>query len=697
MENNIYIASSLPQSGKSMVLLHLMEMLSGHVKSLGFFRPVILDTPEDDAEIRLIRERYKLDLDPELMYGCNLAMARQMIADGDYDALQKKILNNFKTLDERCDVVICSGPNLSATSSFFKSDFNTDLATNMGCVVVPVINAFNIPKHEIVGITRMTLESLREHHCKVLMAVVNRIAPEIINEVSDLVNKSLGKDPLIYCLPEYPSLGMPTVVEIADTLGLNWVNRPEGIQNNQVEHYKVAAMQLPHFLDHFEDGSLVITPGDRADIVVGCIAADISTAYPKVAGILLTGGLKSSPEVTKLLSGLSSYHVPILSSEMDTFKTVKCLSSVPTRLHPEDVHKISGVLGVTEPRMPSEEILEGINLIKSSTRTPFMFEQELISRAKANKQHIVLPESKDLRILQAAEILRLRNVVDITILGEPEMTRRHINQLGLKLPDVQIIDPVTSNMRQAYADKLYELRKSKGMTEETAYDLMSSDSYYGTMMVYQDDADGMVSGAMHTTQHTIRPAFQFIRTKPDTRIVSSVFLMCLADRILVYGDCAVNPDPSAEELADIAIGSAATAITFGIEPQIAMLSYSSGKSGKGKDVEKVRQATNIVRKLRPDLNIEGPIQYDAAVDPTVAKAKMPDSKVAGKANVCIFPDLNTGNNTYKAVQRSSGAVAIGPILQGLNKPVNDLSRGCLVPDIVNTVAITAIQAQGIGD
>jgi phosphate acetyltransferase len=323
-----------------------------------------------------------------------------------------------------------------------------------------------------------------------------------------------------------------------------------------------------------------------------------------------------------------------------------------------------------------------------------MFEYELIRRAKSVKRHIVLPEGTDDRILRAAEILLLREVVELTLLGDSDEISRKIGSLGLSLGEINIIDPGNSELREKYAQAYYELRKHKGISAEMAYDVMADVSYFGTMMVHHGDADGMVSGAAHTTQHTIRPSFEIIKTKPGCSIVSSVFLMCLADRVLVYGDCAVNPNPNAEQLADIAISSAETARMFGIEPFIAMLSYSTGESGKGEDVELVKEATRLVKESRPDLKVEGPIQYDAAVDAGVAESKLPGSEVAGHATVFIFPDLNTGNNTYKAVQRSAKAVAIGPVLQGLNKPVNDLSRGCLVPDIVNTVTITAIQTQG---
>jgi phosphate acetyltransferase len=326
-----------------------------------------------------------------------------------------------------------------------------------------------------------------------------------------------------------------------------------------------------------------------------------------------------------------------------------------------------------------------------------MFEYELLEKARKHKQHIVLPEGEEERILRAAETLLRREVVEITLLGDEKIIGERIAQLGLKMETVKIIDPKASSLLEEYVETYYDLRKHKGITMENAHDVMCDVNFFGTMMVYKDHADGVVSGSVHSTAATVRPAFEIIKTKPGFSIVSSVFFMCLENRVLVYGDCAVNPNPNAKQLAEIAMSSAQTARTFGIEPVVAMLSYSSGESGKGEDVELVREATKIAKELArnsdPELKLDGPIQYDAAVDPSVARTKMPDSEVAGKATVFIFPDLNTGNNTYNAVQRSAGAVAIGPVLQGLKRPVNDLSRGCTIPDIVNTVAITAIQAQ----
>jgi phosphate acetyltransferase len=380
----------------------------------------------------------------------------------------------------------------------------------------------------------------------------------------------------------------------------------------------------------------------------------------------------------------------------DTYTTALNVSSLEGVLSADNARKISAALGIVEAKVNSGEFIGRLSTARSTRVTPLMFEYEIIQRAKSDRKRIVLPEGTEERILRAAEILRMREVVDITLLGNVEEIRQKASALGISLSDMNIIDPMVSDRRNAFADAYYELRRHKGISRQMAFDTMADVSYFGTMMVHFGEAHGMVSGSVHTTQHTIRPSFEIIKTKPGCSIVSSVFLMCLSDHVLVFGDCAVNPDPNPEQLADIAISSAETALMFGIDPFIAMLSYSTGESGKGAGVDKVREAAKIAKGRRPDLKIEGPIQYDAAVDAGVAKTKLPGSEVAGHATVFIFPDLNTGNNTYKAVQRSANAVAVGPILQGLNKPVNDLSRGCTVTDIVNTVAITAIQAQSTG-
>ncbi len=453
-------------------------------------------------------------------------------------------------------------------------------------------------------------------------------------------------------------------------------------------------MQLRNCLTHLEENTLIVTPGDRGDIIIAMIQANLSKNYPKVAGIILSGGLAPDEPIIKLVEGLETV-VPVVQVQTGTFETVNKVASVKSRIYPENTLKIDLATNAFEKNTDTLSLVDKIVTSKPEGITPRMFQYQLVKRAKLHKKHIVLPEGSDDRILEAAAKLLKQDVVKLTILGKKEDIEASLNRLNIELEskNVTIINPVESPWLPDYISTLYELRKDKNVNMDMAADFMKDSAYFGTMMVYKGDADGMVSGSVNTTQHTIRPALQFIKTKPGVSTVSSVFFMCLQDRVIVFGDCAVIPQPTSEQLADIAISSAESSMMFGIEPRIAMLSYSSGTSGKGEEVEKVRRATELVKARRPDLPIEGPIQYDAAVDPAVGKQKLPNSKVAGQATVLIFPDLNTGNNTYKAVQRETGAVAIGPMLQGLKKPVNDLSRGCTVDDIFNTVVITAIQAQ----
>lgn len=433
--------------------------------------------------------------------------------------------------------------------------------------------------------------------------------------------------------------------------------------------------------------------------MIGSLAAH-AAGSPPIAGVLLTLGQHPGPNVLALAARLAP-GTPVAVVPEGSWPTAAALTHLEGRLGAASPRKAEIALGLFELHVDTAELTSRIELSRSERVTPMMFEHELLERARAKRQHVVMPEGTEERVLRAAEILLRRNICDLTLLGEVDAVRRKAASLGIALPheggedraQVRIVDPATSPLRQQFAELYARLRAHKGMTVELALDVVTDVSYFGTLMVQEGIADGMVSGAVHSTAATIRPAFEVIKTSPGAAIVSSVFFMCLADKVLVYGDCAVNPDPDAQQLADIAIQSAETAAQFGVEPRVAMLSYSTGTSGSGADVEKVREATELVRKLRPDLLVEGPIQYDAAVDEHVAATKLPGSAVAGRATVLIFPDLNTGNNTYKAVQRSAGAVAVGPVLQGLRKPVNDLSRGALVEDIVHTVAITAIQSQ----
>jgi phosphate acetyltransferase len=530
----------------------------------------------------------------------------------------------------------------------------------------------------------------------VIGVILNKASPQSVLELRTTLEQELSHyDYLLSVIPYYRKLSSPSLEEIAEQLNAEVLYGHNKL-NNLVPNYVIAAMQLPNVITRLKDDCLVITPGDRADIIIGCLQAHQSSNYPNLSGLLLSTSVPADPAILKLIDGLTD-PIPVLSVNTNTYETSQALNQVHTSLKAKYTDKIQFSLKLFDDYVDLDRLEAKISTIKLQGITPKMFTYNLVQTAKSQPRHIVLPEGYDPRILKAASVLIDRQIVKLTLLGKIHEIEQVLsqNRIDLDLNQLNIIDPELAENFEVYAQQFYQVRKHKGMTLEAAREYLLDVSYFGTMMVYTGDADGMVSGAMHTTQHTIRPALQIIKTKPDFSVVSSVFFMCLSDRVLVYGDCAVNPNPNPEELAEIAIASAETAQTFGIEPRVALLSYSSGDSGKGEEVEKVRKATQIAKQRRPDLKLEGPIQYDAAVDAAVATQKMPGSEVAGQTTVFIFPDLNTGNNTYKAVQRETGAIAIGPILQGLKKPVNDLSRGCTVEDIINTVVITAIQTQAI--
>ena len=693
MGNNLYIATMEPRSGKSVVLLGLMELLSRRIQKIGIFRPIVRAGAKADDYLELVRKRYKLPFDYEEMYGVTHQEARALISSGDFDTLNMIMVDKYKALERQCDFVVCVGTDFTGVATAFEFDFNAVIANQLGCPLLVIVNGYEKSPVDIVDAVRMTCEAFTEQGCTVLATIANRVKQEDLDVVSQELSGETEELGPVYVLKEEPALNFPTVETVACTLGARFLTPKDRGRNREVRLVKVAAMQLRNFLDHIKDGVLVITPGDRADVILGTLITLFAEDAPHIAGLILTGGLEPEAPVMKLMQGLKKPCFPIMSVDTDTYTTAMEVNAVHSTITPGNERKIALALGVFESRVNLFELEQRIALVRSDRVTPLMFEYELIERAKASRRHIVLPEGNEERILRAAEILLRREAVDLTLLGDVQEIRQKIATFGLDLRQISIIDPAQSPHLDEFAENYFQLRKHKGILRDQARDMMLDVSYFGTMMIHRGLADGMVSGSTHTTQHTLRPSFEFIRTKPGFSIVSSVFFMCLADRVLVYGDCAVNPNPDPDQLADIAIASAETASMFGVEPRIAMLSYSTGESGQGEDVDKVRRATKIAQERRPDLKIEGPLQYDAAVDSGVAAAKMPHSQVAGHATVFIFPDLNTGNNTYKAVQRSAHAVAIGPVLQGLNKPVNDLSRGCTVPDIVNTVAITAIQAQ----
>jgi phosphate acetyltransferase len=695
MAKTIFIATTEPYSGKSLVALGVLHMLLGKARKVAYFKPIINEEEagKKDADIDTIIQHFGVSTPYEDMYAFTRSQALQQMQNEGRGEIIDLIINKVKALEENNDFTVIEGSDFLGEGTAFEFEANVAIANNLSAPVIIVVSGQGKSTAQIVQNVQTVLSTFLSHDVQVLAVVVNKVAKNMTDDVKALLSGQMGNDTLLCVIPKSKGLQSPTVKEIQEQIG-GKVLAGESLLTNQVDNFITGAMHLPNFLSHISENVLIVTPGDRGDIIIGAMQANLSANYPKVAGIVLTGGLEPEPQIMRLVEGSQSA-VPLISVKTGTFRTTTNLGSIQSRLSADNPKKIQLAINSFEKYMDVQLLEQKMVTYVPEGITPHMFQYQLTRKAKAQLKHIVLPEGNDDRILKAAARLINNDIVRLTILGNPAEVTASFKRLGL-FPDmskITVLDPATAECYEDFWTTLYELRKAKNVTAEMARDLMTDVSYFGTMMVYKGMADGMVSGAVHTTQHTIRPALQFVKTKPGISTVSSVFFMCLPDRVSVFGDCAVNPDPTAEQLAEIAISSAESSQAFGIEPRIAMLSYSSGSSGEGADVDKVRQATAIVKAKRPDLKVEGPIQYDAAVDPAVGRQKMPGSEVAGQASVLIFPDLNTGNNTYKAVQRETGALAIGPMLQGLNKPINDLSRGCTVEDVYNTVIITAIQAQ----
>ncbi len=683
MARNVYIASPEGDTGKSTVALGVVDLLTRSVQRVGVFRPVARDATGRDYVLDLLLAHDGVDLDYVDCVGVTYDDVH-----ADPEAALVQIIQRYHAVERRCDLVVIVGTDYTDIAGPTELAYNARIAANLGAPVLLVVSGNHRTADEVRQVAEVAVGELEANHARVIATIANRCPADQLGAIRD----ALSRDRPAWALPEEPYLSAPTVRQLMEAVHGSLVIGDEQLLSREVADVTVGAMTIEHLLDRLTDGVVVITPGDRSDILLALLTAHTAEGFPSLAGIILNGGFFPPPAVARLAESHGS-GLPIIRTDLGTFHTASAAARVRGRLTADSQRKVDAALALFERHVDGPALVHALDVPRPEVVTPLMFEYELLDRARAARKHIVLPEGNDDRILRAASTLLQRGVAELTILGDEAAVRTRAAQLGLALADAHVVDPGSGDLLERFAVEYARLRAHKGMTVERAREIVSSVSYFGTMMVHLGLADGMVSGALHTTAHTIRPAFEIIKTVPGVSIVSSVFFMCLEDRVLVYGDCAVNPDPTAEQLADIAISSAGTAAQFGIEPRIAMLSYSTGESGEGADVDKVRTATELVRRRRPDLSVEGPIQYDAAVDASVAKTKMPDSAVAGRATVFIFPDLNTGNNTYKAVQRSAGAVAVGPVLQGLRKPVNDLSRGALVQDIVNTVAITAIQAQ----
>jgi phosphate acetyltransferase len=682
---SVYVAGLGPGVGKGTVALGLVELLSRRVARIGVFRPVV-NGATDDPLLTLLTKRYPVVAPYSDSYGVTAAEASALVADGKREELISRIVERYRDVERQCASVVAVGSDFADGQDDGRDEmprelaFNARLATEFGSVVVPVIGRQG--RTDLDSAARTAYHSFVDLDATVLAVIANR-APEGAEAPK-------GLPVPVWTIPEVAAVAAPTVGEVAEALDGVVVMGGEAALDRDVLDYVVGAGHVPAVLEHLVDGALMITPGDRADLLVAASAAH-AAGNVTLAGMVLTIGEYPDPRAVRVIERLNT-GLAMLVVQTDTYHSISAAGRVEATLSTATPRKVDAALGAFEAHVDTAELSRLLEVTRSSRVTPLMFENDLIDRARAERRHLVLPEGTEERILRATETLLRRGVADLTLLGDPAEINRRARELGLEIGPARLVDPATAEWRDGFAAKYAELRKHRAVTLDLAYDVVRDVNYFGTMMVASGLADGMVSGATHTTAATIRPAFEIIKTVPEVSVASSVFFMLLADRVLVYGDCAVNPDPDAAQLADIALSSAQTAAAFGIEPRVAMLSYSTGRSGAGADVEKVAAATALVRERRPDLPVEGPIQYDAAIDPAVAATKLPDSTVAGNATVFVFPDLNTGNNTYKAVQRSAHAVAVGPVMQGLRRPVNDLSRGATVKDIVNTVAITAIQA-----
>ncbi|MFC9984845.1 phosphate acetyltransferase [Microbacterium keratanolyticum] len=700
MAQSIYITSAEGHTGKSTIALGVLDALMRATPRVGVFRPIARSTEERDHVLELLLAHDGVPLE----YDECIGVTYDDVRDHPEHALAT-IVARFKAIEAQCDAVVIVGSDYTDVASPAEFGFNARIAANLGAPVLLVLSGRDQQRQaEQLGTTTartaaqvgqsasLSLAELTAERAELFAVIVNRADPERLDDIVHAVHAAQSTETPVWVIPEDRTLVAPSVRGILAAVDGRLIKGDQELLTREALSVVVAGMSMVNVLPRLTEDSVVVIPADRTEVLLATLLADASGTFPRVVGVILNGPFELPEPITRLLDGLSST-VPIIATDLGTFDTAIRVMSARGRLAADSRARYDRALALFQAHVDVPELTTQVGLAEASVVTPLMFEYDLIERARQDRKRIVLPEGGDDRILRAAATLLARNVADLTILGDDTEIRSRATELGIDLSAAQILSPTDPVLVERFAAEYARLRAHKGITLAQAADTVTDVSYFGTMMVHLGLADGMVSGAAHTTAHTIRPSFEIIKTKPGVKVVSSVFLMALADRVLVYGDCAVIPDPTSEQLADIAISSAATAKQFGIDPRVAMLSYSTGESGSGADVDKVRAATALVRERSPELLVEGPIQYDAAADVAVARAKLPDSAVAGRATVFVFPDLNTGNNTYKAVQRSAGALAIGPVLQGLNKPINDLSRGALVEDIVNTVAITAIQAQ----
>mgnify|MGYP005814665509 CR=1 FL=1 len=684
MTKSVYITSPEGLVGKSTIALGLLESLGREVTSVGLFRPVVKAGQRDQ-----ITESLLAQLKSQEAYDEAVGVTYDDVAANPDDALGQ-IVSKFGEVEGKYDALVILGSDYTDVATPTELSYNATIAANLNAPVILVVRGRDRTPEQINAAAQQAIAEIVEQHNNVIAVIATRVASSDLDAVKSSLAE-LGDNLVVASVPESTLLAAPTVRAQFEKLGAKLWKGDERNLDRESLGVTVAGMTLPNLLTRLGPEETLVVASDRSDLLPGLLLAHNSGTFPSLASIVLVGGYPIPSAIEKLLDGLN-VQIPIGTVDLGTYRTAALLSSMEGVMT-SSTRKLDEARALFHARVDDEALLRALDVPRAQIRTPRMFEYQLMRKARSNKKTIVLPESEDPRILEAASILLRRGVANLVLLGDPNQVPQNAFGLGFDITGARIVSMNDPALVEKFSTKYAELRAHKGITLEQARERMTDGAYFGTMMVYFGMADGLVSGANHTTANTIRPALEFIKTKPDVSTVSGAFLMAMSDQVLVMADCAVTPDPTASQLADIAITSAATAQAFDIEPRIAMLSYSTGTSGAGEDVDKVREATELARSRAPELKIDGPIQFDAAIDPVVGQKKMPDSEVAGRATVFIFPDLNTGNNTYKAVQRTAGAIAIGPVLQGLRKPVNDLSRGALVEDIVNTVAITAIQAQ----
>ncbi|MBW0146019.1 phosphate acetyltransferase [Marinobacter arenosus] len=711
MAKSLFIAPTSMNSGLTSVCLGLLRALERVGVSVGFYKPFHQSVHHGesshnagkDTSVEFVRARSNLE-PPEPI---SLKQAQHLLNRGKSDQLMETIVGEYQKVAKDVDVVVIEGL-VPDRSEAYIARLNVEVARNLGSEVILVSTPESSDPEALDEELDFSARLFAAPSDPDVIAVIlNKVgepeqsglslqrSPTQATDSTDYRRQckvfSENRFRLLAEIPWQPDLLAPRVSDIVRELDITVLNEGQ-IDTRRVQSVSVCARTIQNMTETLRPGTLLVTPGDREDIVVTTALAALNGV--PLAGLMLTGGLMPDSRVINLCRRALDTGLPVLGSDNNTYETAHMLANLSAAIPIDDPDRIEKAMEMVATRIDTDWLQNHLKVQRQSRLSPPAFRHQLSERARAANKRIVLPEGNEPRTIQAAIICHQRGLARCVLIGNPAEIRNVAASQGLDLPDdIEVIDP--AEVRGEYVAPMVELRKHKGLAPDMAEAMLEDNVVLGTMMVAQDEADGLVSGAVHTTANTVRPALQLIKTHKHARVVSSVFFMLLPEQVVVYGDCAINPDPNAEELADIAIQSAESAEAFGIEPVVAMISYSTGESGTGQDVDKVREATRIARERRPDLLIDGPLQYDAAAIESVAKSKAPGSKVAGKATVFVFPDLNTGNTTYKAVQRSANVVSIGPMLQGLRKPVNDLSRGALVEDIVFTIALTAVQAKQV--